>query len=346
MNNNNFQFMTYSYMEQRQYITNAISLLKNNPFKQVLKDRLAALAPMYPSTAGFTEEPNLSNVFSFSNVSIAFSSNGGISNLIDNTNKRTWAKDSNRIGEYSYITLSSEDYDTWLKSYTPCGNIYTGGCDWVLYAHGKYNVSEANPQHIEFLPKVQNLYYKQNSDSVMEFLLYMTMDPQSYTDYGGAKTGWSHFTVSINPQRVISVQVTFTWWNKTSTRLPESHWFSFNPVVGDPALWLMDKIGSLISPLDIVTNGSHNLHGINPLTGILYQSTTDGKVQLQSLDIPLVSPGVPDALPSPFVDPDLTKGFHYLLTANIWGTNWPGWYPFQDQDQNSMFRFTATLSPN
>jgi len=94
--------------------------------------------------------------------------------------------------------------------------------------------------------------------------------------------------------------------------------------------------------LNIVVNGSHNLHGINPLSGISYQST-DGTVNLNSLDIAAVSPGEPNALPAPFVVPDLSKGFHYLLTANIWGTNWPGWYPFVDGDENSLFRFIATL---
>jgi len=104
----------------------------------------------------------------------------------------------------------------------------------------------------------------------------------------------------------------------------------------------MDKLGGLVSPLDIAVNGSHNLHGINPLTGTFY-SDANSHVTLKSLDIPMVSPGKPTALPAPFVVPDLTLGWHYLLVANIWGTNWPVWYPFVAQDAAQRFRFETLL---
>jgi len=156
---------------------------------------------------------------------------------------------------------------------------------------------------------------------------------------------WSHVRISTDTARSISVNITFSWWKKTSTRLPESHWFTFNPQVANPSSWQMDKLGEPVSPLDVVKNGSQNLHGINPLSGIYYDSS-DGKVVLKSLDIPMVSPGEPTALPSTLLSPDLAKGFHYLLTANIWGTNWPCWYPFLDQDVNSQFRFEVVLSPS
>jgi len=153
---------------------------------------------------------------------------------------------------------------------------------------------------------------------------------------------WSHFSITADALGTISINVTFSWWKKTPTRLPESHWFTFNPMVATPQNWKMDKLGGLVSPLEVVLNGSLNLHGINPLSGIFYTGS-DGQVILKSLDIPIVSPGVPNALPS-FTVPDLEKGFHYLLTANIWGTNWPEWYPFVAGDENSQFRFETVLS--
>jgi len=343
-NNDNFKFMTASFIEQRNYITNAIQLLKSSPFATEIKNRLAALKPSIPSTVGFTAISDLTKIFDISGISVGFSEAGGISHLVDTSKSRTWASDSNRIAEYSYITLSSQDYTVWLESYTPCADIFKSPCNWVLNTHGKLNVSEANPQHIVFHPQLKNLWNKVISPSQQEFILFMTLEQESYTFYGGPQTLWSHFFVSVDTNRKISVNTSFSWWNKTSTRLPESHWFTHNPIVSSPSSWQMDKLGQLVSPLDIVTNGSHNLHGINPVSGILY-SSSDGHVTLKSLDIPLVSPGKPDALPSPFVTPDLTQGFHYLLTANIWGTNWPGWYPFIDGDENSLFRFEVELSP-
>jgi len=304
---------------------------------------LAALAPSVPSIDGFTSVLDLSTVFTINGVSVSFSTAGGISNLVDNTKKVTWASKSNVIGEYSLITLSAEDYITWLKSYSDCPDIYSPSCAWVLSTHGKYNLSEANPEHKVFQPQLSKLWFKKNTDMQSEFVLQMTSDQESYTKYGGAQQFWSHIQISTDDTRAISVNITFSWWKKTSSRLPESHWVTFNPLVADPKSWKMDKLGELVSPLEVVTNGSQNLHGINPLSGIFY-SAMDADVVLKSLDIPLVSPGVPNALSAPFVIPDLSKGFHYLLTANIWGTNWPGWYPFIDEDANSQFRFEAVLS--
>jgi len=336
--------MTSSFIEQRNFITNAIALLKSSSFAIEIKERLETLKPSIPSTQGFTSVPDLSRIFNISGVSIAFSESGGISRLVETSKNRTWASASHPIGEYSYITLSAEDYTIWLQTYTPCADINKSPCNWVLNTHGKLNVSEAHPQHIVFYPQLKSLWNKVTSPSQQEFLLFMTMDQESFTLYGGPQNLWTHFSVSIDSDKTISVNTSFSWWSKTATRLPESHWFTLNPLVSSPSSWQMDKLGHLVSPLDIVTNGSHNLHGINPASGIFY-SSSDGKVTLKSLDIPLVSPGKPNALPSPFVTPDLTQGFHYLLTANIWGTNWPGWYPFVDGDQNSLFRFQVLLSP-
>jgi len=287
---------------------------------------------------------NLSSIFNFSGISLGFSGAGGISNLVDNSNGRIWAKDSKRVAEYMYITLSAQDYTDWLEAYTPCSDIYKAPCDWVLSAHGKYNVSEAKPQHIKFSPQLQKLWTKQISPSQQEFLLFMTLDPQANKLYGGPLTLWTSLSVSVNAQRTISVNVTLSWWSKEPTRLPESHWFSFNPVVGNPPSWQMDKLGHLVSPLNVGINGSQNLHGINPVSGVFYQSD-DGRVSLKSLDIPMVSPGNPTALPSVVNPPDVSQGFHFLLTANIWGTNWPEWYPFAVGDENSMFRFEVQMSP-
>jgi len=158
------------------------------------------------------------------------------------------------------------------------------------------------------------------------------------------KNLWTHFILDSNSQGSISMNITFQWFDKTRSRLPESHWFNFNPQINplNPQGWQRNKLGYMVSPLDIVVNGSHNLHGINPLSGIYYNDATNNII-LRSLDISIVSPGNPTALPAPFVVPDLSLGWHYLLLANIWGTNWPEWYPFDSSDTGSLFRFQVEL---
>lgn len=42
-------------------------------------------------------------------------------------------------------------------------------------------------------------------------------------------------------------------------------WVQFTPdaKVADPDTWAMSKLGSLVSPLDVVRNGSHSLHAVD-----------------------------------------------------------------------------------
>ncbi len=39
--------------------------------------------------------------------------------------------------------------------------------------------------------------------------------------------------------------------------------FTPDPQVADPDTWGMSKLGSLVSPTDIVRNGSHSMHGVD-----------------------------------------------------------------------------------
>jgi len=41
--------------------------------------------------------------------------------------------------------------------------------------------------------------------------------------------------------------------------------------------------------------------------------------------------------------PDLGQGAHMLLLNNIWNTNYPFWFPFEEEDSNLQFRFKLVL---
>lgn len=328
-------------MEQREYIPNAITLLKNSAFAQVLNQRIKALAPKLPSTAGYTQATDPGQKFTCGTLELNFGKTGSIIHLVETGSGRVWTDSvKNPIGEYSYTTYSQDDYMNYLRAYTPCEWSQCSGWEQM---HGKFNMSEAHPEHNDFLPSVQSLWSKTTGSSCEFLVNFKILDSQAYIKYGGATDYWSYFSVGA-ASGTIRINATFQWFEKTTTRLPEAHWFTFNPSITsfNPRAWQMDKLGSLVSPLDIVTNGSHNIHGINPLTGITY-SDSNSYILLHCLDIPIVAPGKPWALPAPFVVPDLTLGWSYLLHANIWGTNWPLWYPFDPADHAAMYRFQLTL---
>jgi hypothetical protein len=126
------------------------------------------------------------------------------------------------------------------------------------------------------------------------------------------------------------------WFGKKATRLPESYWFSMGLATRDPQSWKIEKIDRLISPFSVVSKGARNLHGFN--SGIFYD---DGKQQLSvnSPDCALVSPGEPSLLDFSDRMPNVSKGWHFNLFNNKWGTNFPTWY-----SEDASFRFILHFS--
>ncbi len=58
----------------------------------------------------------------------------------------------------------------------------------------------------------------------------------------------------------------------------------------------MDKLGSMVSPLDVVLNGSQHQHGV--WNGVFYSDPT-GSFDVNSLDAGVVSPGKRTIFPTP-----------------------------------------------
>ena len=47
--------------------------------------------------------------------------------------------------------------------------------------------------------------------------------------------------------------------------------------------------------------------------------------------------------PTPLIDANDVKGIGFVLFDNIWGTNYPVWYPYDDVDKNMTYRFSIML---
>ena len=90
------------------------------------------------------------------------------------------------------------------------------------------------------------------------------------------------------PKGTGTIEMFFEWFDKPATRMGESCWISFLPIVASPENWLMDKMGDWISPLDVISKGNRRLHGIQ--TGILYKDKSCS-LHIDSFDTPTVAPG-------------------------------------------------------
>ena len=97
----------------------------------------------------------------------------------------------------------------------------------------------------------------------------------------------------------------------------------------------MDKLGTRISPLDVIKNGNRKLHGVE--TGVFYNDDR-GELSIETLDAALVAPGEPSLLNFNNRQPDMKNGMHFNLLNNVWGTNFPMWF-----DDDARFRFKLTF---
>ena len=137
------------------------------------------------------------------------------------------------------------------------------------------------------------------------------------------------------PDAEPAVHLTFYAFQKPSTRLPESLWLTFNPVISDPKGWMLEKSGEQLSPFDVVRGGSRQMHAVS--TRFSYKDDR-GSFVVEPIDSPLVAMGSKSPLNFSKEQPNLSSGMHVNLFNNAWGTNYIMWY---GEDLRSRFVLRA-----
>jgi hypothetical protein len=148
--------------------------------------------------------------------------------------------------------------------------------------------------------------------------------------YGCPREIWAQWTFPTNS---LEIHVRLVWMDKPACRLPEALWFSFSPISGQA--WTLEKLGQMISPLDVVHNGNQRLHVVG--NGAFYQDDAR-RLHIHSLDAALIALGKPVLLNFDSPGLLLDDGLHFNLYNNLWGTNFPMWY-----DEDSAFRFILSF---
>ncbi len=116
------------------------------------------------------------------------------------------------------------------------------------------------------------------------------------------------------------IRATLRIFGKDPSRAPHALWCSFAPSTGQGAM-SFTKLGERIDPTDVVEGGGRALHAIDG------EISFAGGARLETLDAPLVAPGVRDILwkrRNPL--PRTGSPFHVNLYNNVWGTNFPQWF--------------------
>ncbi|CAL8470098.1 g9640 [Coccomyxa elongata] len=349
----NYNYMEAAWTRQRSYTRWALEALKEGSSARLkffgVLEELEHLKKVPDLDAlGFTAfNANDNLTFSSHAWTITIDPNsGGLSSLSRNwangRKGRQWANAGAPLGRFMYSTYTEDDFNVIWDTYQ---YVQQNADWWFRKDFGKENVSSASPNHSTTYATVQGMWAKQDSADSFEFISLVTLPQELVTNVGAPAQVWQWFKSPSTDDRLL---YNVLWVNKTATRLPEALWVQFTPdaKVADPDTWAMSKLGSLVSPLDVVRNGSHSMHAVDDdgvLVNALGYTHSWEQLKIRTLDCALVSPGEPNPFPNVNTQPDMSKGVAFNLGNNIWGTNYIMWQPYVGQNPNMGFRFEIEM---
>ncbi|GAB4536181.1 MAG: hypothetical protein Kow0063_21320 [Anaerolineae bacterium] len=321
----NFKVFESSWAEKRAYLHRAVEALGSSPLAAEVHSRLDEIAPQPPRLAGFECVSDLTAVFDTRHFRLGFDAScGAISCLLDKRSGRQLASGDCLLGLFRYQTFSQADYDRFLRQYLLCMP------DWAILDFSKPGIDQAGAQSKWWVPGLSRLFARQDKEG-HHFILELALPEVCTTQYGGPNM----VTLELHlPDREPALHLNLQWFHKPANRLPEAFWFSFCPCVRGVRGWQMEKMGRLISPLDVIRNGNRKLHAIDRC---VTHHEGRNRLTIESLDAPLLAPGEPSLLNFNNRRPPLRKGMHFNLYNNVWGTNFPMWY-----EEDARFRFVLS----
>ena len=339
-NGSDFQLLEQGWKEARSYL---YPLNSSDPsLIKLVQDTLEELEPSIPDLNQFIQIPLPSNrtedyfLFKTTLFSVGFNYTTGAIVFLQDNQGRNLSDINHILGGIQYKTYSNDDFNRFNIQFNPdcgppCGDFAKPGL--------------TNSLSQTSFPNVVSMW-KDNTNTT--FLVQLTFPDEIIEEYGGSKTLWINYTFPLDSPPTILVEL--EWFNKTATRLPESIWMEFNPILqvtsGTCSQWKIDVLGYDVDPSKVVDYGSRRLHAIGH-NGVRFYDDTSERLAFTfySFDAPLLSIGSADYLLNfDNTIPDCQgvgkNGLFINLHNNLWNTAFPIYY-----EQDAKFRFKIEFVP-
>ncbi len=324
-----FKKMEVSWVEQRDYIEQALKALGDGAYREEAEAILQSLSPKPIVDLESDELLIAAELFKTRHFEILLDpQTGALIHLKDSALERSWASPEAPICKLTYQTFSESDYDRFLDEYL------ASRPEWGILDNSKPGIRKAGAISRTWTPKLTRL--RKRLESKADVFIADLESPEDAVQAFGCPETFTVVYRFFHAEPTIAIEV--QWLDKPATRLPEAIWCGFGFPGTAPAGWTMDKMGQSVSPLHIVSNGNRTLHAID--TGLAYRDENESII-IDSLDAVLVAPGMPAPLRFENQQPDLSKGWHFNLYNNLWGTNFPMWY-----EEDARFRFSLRFALN
>src|SRR5208282_4491051 len=95
--------------------------------------------------------------------------------------------------------------------------------------------------------------------------------------------------------------------------------------------WVLEKSDYAISPFAVARGGNRHMHALS--RGLSYKDAR-GDFSIDTLDAPVVALGEKSPIYFSKEQPDISKGVHFSLFNNAWGTNYIQWF-----GEDTRYRF-------
>jgi len=318
-----YKTVVSSWTEKRTDLLEAIATLPA-PLRNQAAQRMQALAPIEPATEGLRRYSAREAIETEHFLIALDPETGAICQLQSKKTGRNWASLREPLALFSYQALSKDEYDRFFAAYLKTN------ADWAPKDFGKPNIEHFGARSRTWLPILTEAWEAKNERGQRILALLQIDDGENQRSGRVAWPQKMYLELSL-PRAEAEIEVNFSWFGKTANRMPEALWLSFRPAAPDPQGWLLEKSGAQISPLDVVTGGNRSMHAISH--AMRYKDPR-GTFVIETLDAPVVSLGEKSPVYFSREQPDLSKGFHFSLFNNAWGTNYIQWFA-----ENMRFRF-------
>ena len=344
-NRSNYKACASSWAEQRAFVPLTLEALEDHPMAKLAEEYLAELA--VPNTNVLDDYNKIDPTKELiicptcpQPLTVRFDpTTGALQEL--HTNTTTWADKGHLASLLTYHTYNETDFIAFQNQYDYYGNA----------GYDKPNsTANAHPVSMTWFPgAVLFGQSKFNKDNIAALLLNLNIP---HSDYGAPYFVLLNYTFTSTDPTQFAIDV--IWYNKTATRLGEATMLSFYPAAakGDPSCSIY-QFDQLVPVADSVTNGSIYQRGGDGFGCNFTSTQCAAGMSVESLDVPLVCPILdPPKQPTPFPFPAHAEqtyaqmGMGFNLHNNIWNTNYPLWYPFEDGvgDENFKARFVVKLT--
>lgn len=309
-----YRFFESSHIEQREYITKAVDALPQ-PLKTEAQKELEKLQTGMETGSGSGADQGSDTaagrtVSPYEHVSVGFwtvSFDGSGTMVYLEKEGRRWITDG-CFGRLSYETYNA------------------GNCVGNYYAYNRgfrenqcWSEADFSKPGLEFAEDLKNRNYVFGAEKIClegnTITIRLAGNDEAKNRYGCP----AHAAVVYEFGDTIHVRL--SWTEKDASRIPEALWFDVNFDVENPYRFLLKKMGTLVSPFDVVRAGNRRQHCVESLE----YSGADGRLTVENIHSPLVSVGGRFLYGDYRPLPDIAKGFSFNLFNNKWGTNFKMW---------------------